>query len=507
MRKLLVYASISIGVLTMIKCLASISMTPLWADELATAYKSFQPSISHALNYLKADVHPPFYYVLVWVFGKFFGETAVALRLFSWLTYASSCLVISLAAWSYKKSSEAAIIAFLLASCLPISVRFSIEGKSYALMLLLTSLLLAFRSRSICQGIAPPKYAFILICSALGLTHYYGFAFLLLQAFWDKRNGFTKLFRLECLGLVVPSSWLALNLGFLLGNSGREWLEPTSPSLVVMVFKEFFGPHWHAHAVLLAILIYSSVFRSLSKDWFSKRVVFAFGLDTSAALVLITLVISAIRPSSYPRYYICILPSVICFLSTLLAPVACHTGPSWRTLGRASRNLPLAMALVIALYYWEVSFELIHPDSFAAQRGHGSIYQGISLFASGSHYKLIATDYCPPGRSYLYDKEYLITSDKISIRSGLIQDPSAWHCVDNEQALILKLGMVKLARDSFIMVALRSTIVASPEDYIELVQSVKERLEARGCACIQNSFELPATNEHFVALKCQAKLT
>ena len=84
---------------------------------------------------------PPFYYFLLWIWGQLIGQTPVTLRLLSWCAYCLGGVVMvrqSLAIGG--RNMQVLTVAGLLAFCSPYPVRFAIEGKSYALLLLLVAL-------------------------------------------------------------------------------------------------------------------------------------------------------------------------------------------------------------------------------------------------------------------------------------------------------------------------------------------------------------------------------
>ena len=118
-----------------------IDTTSLWSDELYSVGKSFQPSLGALVEMLREDTHPPFYYFLLWVWGQLIGQTPVTLRLFSWCAY---CLggIVMVRQFLAKggRNMQVLTVAALLAFCSPYPVRFAIEGKSYALLLLMVAL-------------------------------------------------------------------------------------------------------------------------------------------------------------------------------------------------------------------------------------------------------------------------------------------------------------------------------------------------------------------------------
>ena len=71
-----------------LKALGLIDATSLWSDEHYTVGKNFQPDYSALLAMLWQDTHPPLYYSLLWLWGAAVGQSALSLRLLSWLAYA-----------------------------------------------------------------------------------------------------------------------------------------------------------------------------------------------------------------------------------------------------------------------------------------------------------------------------------------------------------------------------------------------------------------------------------
>ena len=65
-----------------LRSLLLVDASTLWGDELYTVGKSFLPSFRGMLSNLKGDMHPPFYDILIWVWGRLLGQSPVTLRLF-----------------------------------------------------------------------------------------------------------------------------------------------------------------------------------------------------------------------------------------------------------------------------------------------------------------------------------------------------------------------------------------------------------------------------------------
>ena len=164
-----------------LRALLLIDATALWSDELYSVGKSFQSSFSSLLAMLREDTHPPAYYGLLWIWGHLVGQSPVTLRLLSWLAYPAGGLVMVRQAMAFAQvdlRARVAALAALLAFCSPYPIRFAIEGKSYALLVLLLSLAWCWR-----RSAHPIAYG--VTFALAGLTHFYGLFLLLAAVVWS----------------------------------------------------------------------------------------------------------------------------------------------------------------------------------------------------------------------------------------------------------------------------------------------------------------------------------
>ena len=161
-----------------VRALLLIDATALWGDELYSVGKSFQPSFSTLLALLREDTHPPGYYTLLWFWGYLVGQSPVSLRLLSWLAYlAGGWVIVQQSTALAEHRGRSAAMAALLVFCSPYPIRFAIEGKSYALLVLLVALL--WWSRRANKAVA---YGFF--AGLAGLTHFYGLFLVLATTVW-----------------------------------------------------------------------------------------------------------------------------------------------------------------------------------------------------------------------------------------------------------------------------------------------------------------------------------
>ena len=202
------------------RTLLLVDATALWSDELYSVGKSFQPSLGALLEMLREDTHPPLYYLLLWSWGQVVGHSPVSLRLLSWLAYLLGGGVMVAQSMALAAGSRRVLpLAVLLAFCSPYPVRFAIEGKSYALLVLLVALL--WWSRRANKAVA---YGFF--AGLAGLTHFYGLFLVLATTVWD---GWQRRWQRRRAALRLPQLWVGRRVGRAAPRERRRHLPAHSP--------------------------------------------------------------------------------------------------------------------------------------------------------------------------------------------------------------------------------------------------------------------------------------
>jgi 4-amino-4-deoxy-L-arabinose transferase-like glycosyltransferase len=147
-------------------------------DEAVTAARVLQPGLAGTWN---AVVHgersPPLYYLLAWAWSKAFGTGAVGLRSLSALF---GTLTVPLA---YRATVEfarprAGLIAAAFVALNPYLVWYSQEARSYALLVLFSTLALVYFARSL-RSPSRASLALWAVASGLALLSHYFAAFLI----------------------------------------------------------------------------------------------------------------------------------------------------------------------------------------------------------------------------------------------------------------------------------------------------------------------------------------
>jgi mannosyltransferase len=384
--------------------------TSLWNDELRSVEKSFQPSLPFLFDYLSRDVHPPLYYVSLWGVGRLFGYTTAVLRAFSWWSYIAGATFIGLAVWRFRPSTVAVTVAGVAALALPFTVRYSVEGKGYALLFCLLALALWGRI-GLVRADRSVSWLYAVAWSAAALTHFYGFGLLLSQVLVDGLRRRMSLFRLGLWALIPPSLWTLSNLRYLLGPGGRGWIEPASPELLVDILKVSMGLDWPLVLGALLGVVVLLLFGGNRKAVAVPGLMADWGVDATFLLLVSTLLVSVFKPSAVDRYYIVVLPASLGFFSSWLgARLQMEDLRSWRGLG-----ISLLLFLVLA-NFWTVSFRQIVPQLDGVRKSGD--FRGLSYAAETLPDKLS------------WQCRQLNASDLVLREARVIAPVATWRCLD-----------------------------------------------------------------------------
>ncbi|MBF2027749.1 MAG: hypothetical protein IGS48_13450 [Oscillatoriales cyanobacterium C42_A2020_001] len=481
-QKLLLALAILAGCAFALKTLSSMHLTGLWNDELATVEKSFQPSFSALMDQLRNDVHPPLYYVILWGLGKVYGQTATFLRSFSWVSYIIGAGLLGFASWSWSRSGAAVVLALLLALALPFTVTYAVEGKAYAFLYALICAASLFRIRLLARY-GQAAYGYSLSWCFAALTHYYGMGLLLCQIVLDLRARRDTVKPLAW-ALLAPTLWMLINLGYLSGSEGRRWLRPAGSWLLEDTLTRLFGVNWLLIVLVLGVLVWALWHFSQKRGEVPiLGLVTDWGLDAGALLFLLTFLVSLVKPSSFPRHYIVLVPSLVGVFS-------CWVGVKLQDYSyQRSRFAVVAIAMTVILAtFWVDSFRWIVPTSQAADR-YANDFRTLAMLGSQTQFKF--SPQCI--KLNLYDHV---------LRQERLIDPSAsWGCLTERDQLPTTLSesvlRAALPGQQQVFLAVTSTDVHGARP----IEPYVAELEKRGLQCVPE----PRNTKFMKAFHCGVK--
>ena len=333
------------------RALGLIDATGLWTDELYTTGKSFQPSYSALLQMLSRDTHPPLYYSLLWLWGQWLTPSAVTLRLFSWLMYVAGGVVITAQAGRMApvRPRLAMGVAALLAFCSPYPVRFAIEGKGYALLVLLVALAWWWRQRqqALLYGLAVALAA---------CTHFYGLFLFAVTSLWDASRRRWSLAGVGAGALVPSLLWIVVASAYLLRSGTGAWIGTPDFALLEDTLARGLGL-WPLPKLGVLLLVLAAIQRwgcwptrrAAAGEWSAAD---RSGLIPSLLMVLAVVAVSFFKPLAFSRYFVVLLPALIPWLALRAAALPLNR------LGQGLAGCTLALLL---LSWWWHSFADLDP--------------------------------------------------------------------------------------------------------------------------------------------------
>ena len=398
------------------RVLGLIDATGLWTDELYTTGKSFQPSYRALLQMLSRDTHPPFYYSLLWIWGQLLTPSAVTLRLFSWLMYCAGGVVITAQAGCLAsvRPRLAMALAALFAFCSPYPVRFAIEGKGYALLVLLVALAWWWRQRQ-----RPFLYGLAVALSAC--THFYGLFLFAVTSLWDASRRRWPLAGVGAVALVPSLLWILVASAYLLRSGTGAWIGIPDFALLEDTLARALGL-WPLPKLGVLLLVLAAIqrwgcfptSRATGDEWpLADR----SGLIPSLLMVLAVVAVSFLKPLAFSRYFVVLLPALIPWLALRAAALPLNRVGQW--LGG------WALTLLLFSWWWH-SFIDLDPALSGQVARESNQFQLLSrrLQAEPDRYSR---------RARLFN-----LSDQMEVAAGRMVQPSVpWG---DEDALSLALG-------------------------------------------------------------------
>ena len=328
-----------------LRALLLIDATALWSDELYSVGKSFQPSFGRLLAMLREDTHPPAYYALLWLWGHLVGQSPISLRLLSWLAYLAGGLVMvrqAIALGPVVARVKVAAVAALLAFCSPYPIRFAIEGKSYAVLVLLVALAWWWRRSG-------HPIAYGAVAGLAGLTHFYGLFLVLATAAWDGWRRRWSFSAAALIGALPALAWMAYAADYLFSSGAASWIGVPDYALFEETLARGLGL-WPLPklALVLLLLVALRCWGGLRHwPWPSRDLLDQSGLIPSLLMVVGVVAVSFVKPMAFSRYFVVLLPAVLPVLAVQIGALE---------LNRCGRGFGLVVLALMLISWWGPGF-------------------------------------------------------------------------------------------------------------------------------------------------------
>lgn len=221
------------------------SGTSLWLDEAYSVLLA-RSGAEGIFRYLRADLGPPLYYLLLGGWTSLFGEGERALRALSGVLYLVTGGVLGVGAWSLWRRPSGAVLAAALYWSSALAVRHATSARMYALLGLWVSLSLVLWLHALRR---PSRRAAATeaVVNTLGLLTQYWFGFVLLaqavveRALLRGRRPLALSFMAHGLPLGLFLLLWGWALAAQLQSGGSGWIDPVGPWALLSTFLDFYG--------------------------------------------------------------------------------------------------------------------------------------------------------------------------------------------------------------------------------------------------------------------------
>ena len=453
-----------------LRALLLIDATALWSDELYSVGKSFQPSFGSLLAMLREDTHPPAYYGLLWLWGHLVGQTPVSLRLLSWLAYLAGGLVMVRQAMALGQSGTRArvgAVAALLVFCSPYPIRFAIEGKSYALLVLLLALAWWWR-----RSVRPMAYG--AVAGLAGLTHFYGLFLVLAAAAWDGWQRRWRFVAAALIGALPALAWMGYAAEYLFSDRAGSWIGAPDYALLEETLARGLGlwPLPKVALILLLLLVLRRWGGLRRLPWPQTALLDQSGLLPSSLMVIGVVVVSFVKPMAFSRYFVVLLPALVPVLAVQIGALE---------LNRFGRGCGLVVLAMLLISWWGPGFTELDPLVGGVREQDQ--FRLISQRTSG-----LPERYSP--RERLFN-----LSDRMEVAMGRIPSPSSpWG---GKEALKQRMQEADLPKQLWLASS------GPPPAMARKLKPLQSRVEQAGYRCEPQATDLT----HARLLRCRSEST
>jgi hypothetical protein len=237
---------------------------------------------------------------------------------------------------------KVAAVAALLAFCSPYPIRFAIEGKSYAVLVLLVALAWWWRRSG-------HPIAYGAVAGLAGLTHFYGLFLVLSTAAWDGWRRRWSFSAAALIGALPALAWMAYAADYLFSSGAASWIGVPDYALFEETLARGLGL-WPLPklALVLLLLVALRCWGGLCHwPWPSRDLLDQSGLIPSLLMVVGVVAVSFVKPMAFSRYFVVLLPAVLPVLAVQIGALE---------LNRWGRGLGLVVLALMLISWWGPGF-------------------------------------------------------------------------------------------------------------------------------------------------------
>jgi hypothetical protein len=212
-------------------------------------------------------------------------------------------------------------LAALMAFCSPYPIRFSIEGKSYALLVLFVALAWWWRN----QGRLVPYAVVVALAS---LTHFYGLFLMVAAGAWDCWRCRWGLSVAVGLGAIPALAWMVYASDYLFSSKAGSWIGGPSFALLEDTLARGLGV-WPLPKLVLLLLTLVALRRwggLKPVRWLDVELLDRSGVIPSALMVVGVVAISFFKPLAFSRYFVVLMPALVPVLAVVFSDARLNSG-------------------------------------------------------------------------------------------------------------------------------------------------------------------------------------
>ena len=293
--------------------------------------------------------------------------------------------------------TRVAATAALLAFCSPYPIRFAIEGKSYAVLVLLVALAWWWR-----RSAHPIAYG--AVAGLAALTHFYGLFLVLAAAAWDGWQRRWTFAAAALIGAIPALAWMAYAADYLFSSRAGSWIGVPDYALLEETLARGLGL-WPLPKLALILLLLVSLRRwgGLRRlPWPSWELLDRSGLMPSLLMVLGVVAVSFVKPMAFSRYFVVLLPAVVPVVAVQIGALE---------LNRLDRGCGLVLLSLLLISWWGPGFSELDA-------GVGGVREQDQFWLLSQRTSGLEERYSP--RPHLFN-----LSDRMELAMGRIPAPSS----------------------------------------------------------------------------------